>query len=137
MNNQGAVISEAIANLTARALTKKYPNAKIKSIKNLQAGPKTCFDMFVFSAKADIPEATRKKIEFFFLYEIKTKDEKHSIPVSFVMNFDQTTLKLVPCGKNPLAKQNSNLVTIAGASDKPSITRAFAIRVRVIFFPCD
>lgn len=135
ISNRGAVISGGIANLAVTALTKNYPNVKGKSIKNLQA--RACFSMLLSppkhtSAKVYIPEAARKKNEFFFLYEIATKVEKHSIPI-FFMNFDQTPLKLVPCVKNTLAKKNSNLVP--GASDKLSITSTFAITVTGNFLP--
>ena len=46
MSNCGAVISGAIANLAARALTKKYLNLKGKSTKNPKLDPKpvlTCY----------------------------------------------------------------------------------------------
>ena len=109
ISNRGAVFLGAIANLAVTALTKNYPNVKSKSIKNLQ--PRACFGMLFYppkhtSARVYIPEAARKKNEFFLLYEIVTKVEKHSIPI-FFMNFDQTPLKLVPCVKTRLQKRTA------------------------------
>ena len=87
------------------------------------------------SSKVDIPEATRKEIEYVFLYEITNRVEKHNIPKSLVINLDQTPLKLVQCGNNTLAKKNSSSVTIAGSADKRSITATFAITLDCTFLP--
>ena len=52
-----------------------------------------------------------------------------------IINFDQTPLKLVPCGNSTLAKKNSGDITINEASDKRSITATFAISVSGKFVP--
>ena len=44
-----------------------------------------------------------------------------------VINFDQTPLKIVLCGKNTLAKKNSATVTISAAADNRSITGTFSM----------
>ena len=65
------------------------------------------------SAKVDVPDAARKEIEYVFLYEIVSRTEKYSTPEFLIINFDQTPLKLVQCGKNALAKKKNTTVTIA------------------------
>ena len=53
--------------------------------------------------------------------------EKYEIPHSLIMNLDQTPLKYIPAINHTMAKQNSKSVSIAGSSDKRSITGTFTI----------
>ena len=52
-----------------------------------------------------------------------------------VVNFDQTPSKLVPVGRSTLAKRNSANVTIAGSSEKRTITATFAVSLPGNFLP--
>ena len=141
MSNRGAVISRSIANSAAKALMKKHPGIIGNIDVDSSSWAQSLFRRMGYSrrrhtsAKVDIPEAARKEIEYLFLYEIVSKVEKYEIPESLIINFDQTPLKLVPCGKSTLAKKNSNCVTISGASDKRSITGTFSITLDGSFLP--
>ena len=53
--------------------------------------------------------------------------EKYEIPHSLIINLDQTPLKYIPAMNHAMAKQNSKSVSIAGSSDKHSITGTFTI----------
>ena len=109
MSNRGAVISRSIANSAAKALMKKLPGIIGNIDVDSSSWAQSLFRRMGYSrrrhtsAKVDIPEAVRKEIEYLFLYEIVSKVEKYEIPESLIINFDQTPLKLVPCGKSTLA----------------------------------
>ena len=59
--------------------------------------------------------------------EIVLRAEKHVIPDSLVIKFNQELLKMVQCGDSTLPKKNSEAVKIVGAEDKRSITSTFSI----------
>ena len=61
--------------------------------------------------------------------------EKYEIPHSLIMNLDQTPLKYIPAINHTMAKQNSKSVSIAGSSDKHSITGTFTITLNGHFLP--
>ena len=130
-----------IANATAKALMRKHPGVvgdiDVDSAYYAQSlfrrmgfvrRRKTC-------TKVDISAAARKEIEYVFFYEIVSRIEIYSIPDSLVINFDQTSLKLVQCGNSTLAKKNSTNVTIVGAADKRTITGTFSITLSGEFLP--
>ena len=75
------------------------------------------------SPTVEIPEGARKEIEYQYLHP------------DLVVNFDQTPSKLVPVGRSMLAKRNSTNVTIAGSSDKRTISATFAISLPGNFLP--
>ena len=85
------------------------------------------------SSTLEIPEDARKEIEYQHLYEIVKAMEKRDI--CLVVNFDQTPSKLVPVGRSTLAKRNSANVTIAGSSEKRTITATFAVSLPGNFLP--
>ena len=94
---------------------------------------------FVRRAKAsstvEIPEGARKEIEYQYLYQIVKTIGKWDIHPDLVVNFDQTPSKLVPVGRSTLAKRNSANVTIAGSSEKRTITATFAVSLPGNFLP--
>ena len=87
------------------------------------------------SLTLEIPEGTRKEIEYQHLYQIVNAIEKWDIHPDLVVNFDQTPSKLVPVGRSTLAKRNSTNVTIAGSSDQRTITATFAVSLSENFLP--
>lgn len=51
---------------------------------------------------------------------------KWTIPAELILNWDQTSLKYVPCGQWTMAEKGSSKVAIAGLSDKRAITAVLA-----------
>ena len=51
------------------------------------------------TGKVPIPEALRKKLEKAYLHSIVRKIEENDIPVSLVLNLDQTSSKYIPVSK--------------------------------------
>ena len=79
------------------------------------------------AGKVEIPEGARKEAELLYLHNIVTIVEKYEIPHSLIMNLDQTPLKYIPAINHTLTKQNSKSVSIAGSSNKRSITGTVTI----------
>ena len=69
------------------------------------------------------------------MYDIASAVEKWNIPPALVVNFDEIPSKLVPVGRSTLAKRNITNVTIAGSSDKGTITATFAVSFPGHFLP--
>ena len=61
--------------------------------------------------------------------------EKYEIPLSLILNLDQTPLKYVPVGNETIALSGSQSVTNEGSSDKCCITGTFAITMHSEFLP--
>ena len=57
------------------------------------------------SSKIEIPEAARKEIEYLH-HEIVNYKEKFDIPLSLILNLDQTPLKYAPVGNMTMAKKD-------------------------------
>ena len=87
------------------------------------------------TGKVKIPEGSRKEAELLYLHNIVMIVEKYEIPHSLIMNLDQTPLKYIPAMNRNTAKQNSKSVSIAGSSDKCSITGTFTITLNGHFLP--
>ena len=79
------------------------------------------------TGKVEIPEGAGKEAELLYLHNIVTIVEKYEILHSSIMNSDQPPLKHIPAMNHTMAKQNSKSVSIAGSSDKRSITGTFTI----------
>ena len=77
------------------------------------------------TGKVKIPKGARKETELLYLHNIVMIVEKYEIPHSLIINVDQTPLKYIPAMNHSMAKQNSKSVSIAGSSDKCSITGTF------------
>ena len=141
MCNQGAFITWSIANATAKALIRKYLNVVGEMDLDSSYWVQSLFCRIGFSrrqktsTKVNLPESARKEIEYLFLCEIVSKEEKNAIPDSQRINFDQQPLKMVQCGNNTLARKNSKAVTIVGADDKRFITATFSFTLSGIFLP--
>ena len=86
------------------------------------------------TGKVEIPGA-RKETELLYLLNIVTNVEKYEIPHSLIMNLDQTPLKYIPAMNQTMVKQNSKSLSVAGSSDKHSITGTFTITLNGYFLP--
>ena len=139
VSNRGGVISRSIAISVAKVLLERDESfGKIKITETLA---KSLLKRMGYvrraktSSTVDIPDGARKEIEYQYLYDIVSAVEKWNIPPDLVVNFDQTPSKLVPVGCSTLAKRNSTNVTIAGSSDKRTITATFAVSLSGNFPP--
>ena len=54
--------------------------------------------------KVPIPEALRKELEKGYLHSIVRKIEENNIPLSLVLNLDQTPPKYIPVSRNSLIR---------------------------------
>ena len=87
------------------------------------------------TGKVEIPQGARKEAELLYLHSIVMIVKKYKISHSVTMNLDQTPLKYIPAMNHTMAKQNSKSVSIAGSSDKRSITGTFTITLNDYFLP--
>ena len=132
-SNREAVISRSMASATAKALLVRYLDiVGMIDVEN-SSWAKSLFQRMGYSrrkattAKLELPPGTRKEVELVFYHQIVEKVEKHNIPESLTLNFDQTPLKYVPVTTTTLPKRNSKQVQIKGSDDKRAITATFAI----------
>ena len=79
------------------------------------------------TARLELPPGHLKEVELVFYHQIIEKVEKHNIPESLTLNFNQTPSKYVPVSATTLAKRNSKQVQIKGSDDKRAITANFTI----------
>ena len=113
LSNRGGVVNTVIANATAKALMKRYPNIVGEIDVDNSRWAKCLFQRMNFVkrrktlSKVDIPEGARKEIEYIFLHEIVSLVEEFHIPNSLILNLDQTPLKYVPVGDETMAKKGS------------------------------
>ena len=139
VSKRGGVISRSIAISVAKVLLER--DESFGKIKTAETWAKSLLKRtgYVRRAKTsptvDIPDGARKEIEYQYLYDIVSAVEKWNIPPDLVVNFDQTPSKLVLAGRSTLAKRNSTNVTIAGSSDKRTITATFAVSLSGHFLP--
>ena len=82
-----------------------------------------------------MPDSSRKEIEYLFLHDIVDTVEKYEIPLSLILNLDQTPLKYVPVGNEMMSLNGFQSVAIEGSSDKCCITGTFAITMHDEFVP--
>ena len=74
------------------------------------------------SSSLDISDSSRKEIEYLFVHDVVETVERNKIPLSLILNLDQTPFKYVHVG-NEMALS----VTILDSSDKRCITGTFAV----------
>ena len=87
------------------------------------------------TGKVETPAGGKKEAELKFLHEIVNNVEKFQIPLSLVLNLDQTNSKYVSMGKTKMAKEDSNSVPIFGLSDKRNMTAIFTITLNGKLLP--
>ena len=79
------------------------------------------------TSKVEIPKGAKKEPKLTLLHRIASTVEKYRIPISMILNLDQTSLKYAPCRRNTLAPKNSKHVAIFGTSNEKAITGTFVI----------
>ena len=87
------------------------------------------------TGKVEIPEGAKNEAQLVYLHDIVTTAEEHKVPSCLILNLDQTPLKYIPVGRQSLAKKGSKSVSIAGSTDKRSITGTFIITLSGKFLP--
>ena len=70
-----------------------------------------------------------------YLHNIITIAKKYETSYSLIMNLHQTSLKYIPAMNHNMTKQNSKSVSIAGSSDKRSVTGTFTITLNGHLLP--
>ena len=85
------------------------------------------------TGKVEIPAGVKKEAELKLVHKIVNNVEKCQIPLSLVLNLDQTYSKYVSMGKTTMAEKGLNSVPIFGLSDKRSTTATFTVTLNEKF----
>ena len=85
--------------------------------------------------KVEISEEVRKEVETTYLYSIVSIMENNKIPKAKITNLDQTPSKYVPGCNKTLAPKGIKSVSVAGSTDKRTITATFSITKDGKFLP--
>ena len=118
LRNPGGIVNRAIANATAQAPLTRYPNLVGKINVSSSSWAQSLFRRMGFkkrrktSSSVDIPDSARKEIEYLFLHDIVDTVKKYKIPLSLILNLDQTTLKYVPIGNETIALSDSKILLL-------------------------
>ena len=139
---RGGVVSKAVAIAVVEGLITRHSNMDLGCIdlKN-SYWTQSLFRRMGFrkrtatTGKVAFPKAVQKEIEISFFHEIVQKIEIHKIPLSLVLNLDQTPTKFVPGSSCTQARIGSTSVPVAGSSDKRMITATFSITLTGVFLP--
>ena len=141
LSNRGGAVNRAIANATAQALSTRCPNLVGEIDVSSSSWAQSFFRRMDFkkrrktSAAMDVLDSARKEIEYVFFHDIVDTVEKYKIPLSLILNLDQTPLKCVLIGNETMALNGSKSVTIEGGSDKQCITGTFGITMQGELLP--
>ena len=87
------------------------------------------------TGRPDIPEGAKKEAKILFFHQIVDLVEEKTIPLSLIMNFDQTPLKYAPVTSQTLAEKGSEHVGIFGMTYRKSLTATFGITFSNTFLP--
>ena len=90
---------------------------------------------FTTAGKVSVLEALRKELEKGYLRSIVRKIEENDIPLSLVLNLDQTPSKYIPVSNKTMAAKGTKYVPIKGSSDQRMITTTFTITLDGHFLP--
>ena len=143
LRRKGGVVNTVVAIATAKALiarsqdehlkcTDLEPTSRAKSLfKRMGFKKRTCT-----TSKPEIPELAKKEAKLIFQHQIADHVERHSIPSSLIMNFDQTLLKYAPVANQTLARKGTKHVVVKGQSFKKAITVSFGINFSMKFLRC-
>ena len=130
---KGRVVNTMVAIVTPKALTKRYPLLKKDHLELGKSWMQSLFRRLGFvrrmktTGKVKIPVGTQKEAELKFLHQIVNNVEKHQIPPSLTINFEQTLSKNVEVLSMTMDQKRESNVPIAGISDKRSITATLSI----------
>ena len=142
LRRKGAVVNTVVAVATAKALIARSSDEHLKCL-DLESSywAKSLFRRMGFvkractTSKPEIPEQALKEAKLLFQHQIVDLIDRHSIPFSLIMNFDQTPLKYAPAANQTLSKKGSKHVAIKGSSFKQAITATFGITFSTKFLP--
>ena len=87
------------------------------------------------TSKPEIPELAKREAKLIFQHQIADLVEKHDIPHSMIMNFDQTRCKFAPVQNRTLDKKGSSHIAIVGSAYKQAIIATFGITFANSFLP--
>ena len=134
-------MNSSLAIAASKAFIHKYPNVVGSINIVLSTWTKSLFKRMGYVrrmktlSKIKIPDGARRETEFPFHHEIVTMTEKHNIPVSMIINIDQTPLKYVPTSNFILVEHGTTSVTMEGGSDKRYIIGTLSIPFSNKFLP--
>ena len=142
LRRTGGLVSSAITISVAKALIAQNRQYNLSHI-DLDSShwAQTLFRRMGFKNRmqttgtVEISEGARKEADLLYLHYIVTIAKKYEIPHSLIMNLKQNPVKYIPAMNHTMAKQNSKSVSIAGSSDKRSITSTFTITLNGHFLP--
>ena len=142
LRRKGGVVNTVVAVATAKALIARSSDEHLKSL-DLDSSfwAKSLFRRMGFTKRActtskpEIPELAKKEAQLIFQHQIADLVERHSIPSSLVMNFDQTPLKYAPVASQTLSRKGTKHVAIKGQSFRKAITATFGITFDQKFLP--
>ena len=86
-------------------------------------------------ANPGMSEKEFEEVRAGFMKQIGRMVKLREIPDSFILNLDQTGIKLVPTGDWTMAAEGSRRVEVAGLGDKRQITATFAASLDGTFLP--
>ena len=136
--SKGRLISSAIA----IALIARYPEYNLGHIDlDSSSWAKSLFKRMGFvkrmstTGKVEIREGAKYKAQLVYLHNIVAIAEEHKVPSCLILNLEQTPSKYIQVERQSLAKKDSKSVSIAGSTDKRSITRTFIITLSRKFLP--
>ena len=142
LRRKGGVVNTVVAIATAKALIARSDEEHLKCIDiDKTSWAKSLFRRMGFkkrtctTSKPEIPELAKKEAKLIFQHQIVDHVERHSIPPSLIMNFDQTPLKFAPVSSQTLAKKGSKHVAVSGQAFKKAITATFGITFSMDFLP--
>ena len=138
---KGGVVNSTVAIATATALANRYPLLEKDNITLGRSWAQSIFRRMGFvrrratTGKVEIPQGAQKEAELKFMHQIVNQVEKHNIPPSLIINFDQTPSKYVQASSNTMAQKGIANVPVSGVDDKRSITATFSITLDGNFLP--
>ena len=142
LRRKGGVVNTVVAIATAKAFITRSLDEHLKCI-DLESTSlaKSLFKCMGFkkrtctTSKSEIRELAKKEAKSIFQHQIADHVERHSIPSSLIMNFDQVPLKYAPVANQTLARKGTNHVAVKRQSFKKAITATFGITFSKNFLP--
>ena len=87
------------------------------------------------SSKSKVTSDNFIEIKEQFLIDVEAVIDMEEVPPSLVINWDHTTMKIVPSSQWTMENRGTKYVEIAGIDDKCQITAAFACTMSGKFLP--
>ena len=136
------MVNTVVAIAVEKAITAKNSDGSLKclDLDNLSWTKslfvRMCYMKITFATtRPEIPEGVHKEAELIFHHQIVNMVDKYSIPVSLVVNIDQTFLKYAPVSSQKMAAKYFKHVHVVGFTCKEAITGTFNITLLANFLP--